>query len=134
VQEWWNTDENNFKAPSEHLFMKLGLKEPYDAGEYKIGDGKVCVMRNDPKEFVLEKDSDSEFVNTIRKLYETDAKAGELEFKNHFSQIPDVPAPEPPSPVNVVVPEINPASPAEQPKDPADAPPQTKPGSGPLHS
>jgi hypothetical protein len=25
-------------------------------------------------------------------------------------------------------------SPSERPKDPADAPPQTKPGSGPLHA
>jgi len=41
VQEWWNTGPNNFKAPSGHLFMKLGLKEPFHAGEYKIGDGKI---------------------------------------------------------------------------------------------
>jgi len=32
VQEWWNTGPNNFKAPSGHLFMKLGLKEPFHAG------------------------------------------------------------------------------------------------------
>ena len=48
-------------------------------------------------------------------------------------QVPDVPAPEPPSPVKVEVPEIKPSSVSEQPKDPADAPPQTKSGSGPLH-
>ena len=48
-------------------------------------------------------------------------------------QVPDVPTPEPPSPVNAGVPEINPASPSEQPRDPAEAPPQTNPGSGPVH-
>ena len=48
-------------------------------------------------------------------------------------QIPDVPAPEPESPVNVDVSQIKPGTTVEQPKDPADVPPQTKPGSGPLH-
>jgi predicted Zn-dependent peptidase len=48
-------------------------------------------------------------------------------------QIPDLPAPEPESPVNVDVSQIKPATPVEQPSDPADAPPQTKTGSGPLH-
>jgi zinc protease len=49
-------------------------------------------------------------------------------------QIPDVPPPEPESPSNVdVVPQIKPAAPVEQSSDPADVPPQTKPGSGPLH-
>lgn len=48
-------------------------------------------------------------------------------------QVPNVPAAEPESPVNADVPEIKPASSPAQPNDPADAPPQTKPGSGPLH-
>ncbi|HEU4768259.1 MAG TPA: insulinase family protein [Pyrinomonadaceae bacterium] len=49
------------------------------------------------------------------------------------AQIPDVPAPEPESPVNADVAHIKPATPVEQSADPADVPPQTKPGSGPLH-
>jgi zinc protease len=49
------------------------------------------------------------------------------------SQIPDIPPPEPESAVNVEVPQIKPASPVEKSNDPADAPPQIKPGSGPLH-
>ncbi|HEX3186818.1 MAG TPA: insulinase family protein [Pyrinomonadaceae bacterium] len=48
-------------------------------------------------------------------------------------QIPDVPPLEPESPVKVEMPQIKPAIPVEQPSDPADVPPQTKPGSGPLH-
>ena len=43
-------------------------------------------------------------------------------------QIPEAPAPEPQSPVNAEVPQLQP-SPSEQPKDPAEAPRQT----GPLH-
>ena len=46
--------------------------------------------------------------------------------------VPDRPSAEPESPVHAGVPEIKPSS-SEQSKDPADVPPQTKPGSGPLH-
>ena len=45
-------------------------------------------------------------------------------------QIPEVPAPEPESPVQSHVVHT---TPSEQPKDPADVPAQTKPGTGPLH-
>lgn len=85
VQEWWNTDGNTFKAPSEHLFLKLGLQSPFQEGEYQYGDGKVYVLRNDPKEFVLNKNNDAGFVNIIKKLYETDVGNKKLEFKNHFT-------------------------------------------------
>jgi len=44
--------------------------------------------------------------------------------------IPDQPAAEPESPVHA---DVVRTSPSEQPKDPADVPPQTKPGTGPLH-
>ncbi len=84
VQEWWNTGGNHFKAPSEHLFLKLGLKKPFKAGEYRYGEGKVCILRNDPKEFVLEKDGDSDFVNAVKKLYRAET-GEELVFKNHFA-------------------------------------------------
>src|SRR5215218_2412380 len=45
-------------------------------------------------------------------------------------QVPDVPTSEPESPVHA---EIVHTTPSEKPKDPADVPPQTKPGTGPLH-
>jgi zinc protease len=49
-------------------------------------------------------------------------------------QVPDLPKSEPESPVHLEVPEIKPAPPSpDQSNDPADVPPQTKPGSGPLH-
>jgi predicted Zn-dependent peptidase len=47
-------------------------------------------------------------------------------------QVPEKPAAEPESPVHAEVREITP-SPTDKPQDPADVPPQTKPGSGPLH-
>jgi predicted Zn-dependent peptidase len=49
------------------------------------------------------------------------------------AQVPDVPVPEPKSATHVGLPEIKPSSTSpEQSTDPADVPPQTKPGSGPL--
>ncbi len=48
-------------------------------------------------------------------------------------QVPSAPPPEPPSPVKVDIPEIKPVKSTEQQTDPADAPPQTKAGSGPQH-
>ena len=47
------------------------------------------------------------------------------------AQVPEKPAAEPESPVHAEI--VNPSA-SERPKDPADAPPQTKPGSGPLHA
>lgn len=49
-------------------------------------------------------------------------------------QVPDVPAAEPKPAGHMELPEIKPPSSSpDQPQDPADVPPQTKPGSGPLH-
>jgi predicted Zn-dependent peptidase len=47
-------------------------------------------------------------------------------------QVPDLPPAEPESPVHADHREIKPAT-SDKPQDPADVPPQTKPGSGPLH-
>jgi hypothetical protein len=50
------------------------------------------------------------------------------------AQVPELPRSEPESPVHLEVSEIKGTPPSlDQPKDPADVPPQTKPGSGPLH-
>ena len=85
VQEWWNTSGKSFKAPSEHLFMELGLKAPFKPGEYKYGKGTVRIMRNDPKEFVMKENGDAEFVKAVEKLYEENSGAGKLKFKNHLA-------------------------------------------------
>ncbi len=84
VREWWNTDRNHYNAPSEHLFQLLKVEAPYKAGTYLYGKGEICILRNDPKEFVLKENNDQEFVNTVNALYKK--KTGnELEFKNYFT-------------------------------------------------
>ncbi|WP_430972612.1 hypothetical protein [Sunxiuqinia rutila] len=84
VQEWWNTGENQYKTASEHLFELLGIESSGESGEYKFGEGTVYILRQDPKEFVLEADRDDEYVGIVKQLYEETAKAGELVFKNNF--------------------------------------------------
>ena len=84
VEEWWNTGGNNYLAPSEHLFGQLGIDRGAKEGEYHFGKGVVYILRQDPKEFVLQADSDKEFVTAVKKLYEQNTKSGTLIFKNYF--------------------------------------------------
>ncbi len=84
VPEWWNSDGKNFEAPSEDLFLQLGLQLPVKEGEYKYGKGTVCVLRTDPKEFVLNKDADMKYIQTVQKMYKSRTN-GDLEFKNSFA-------------------------------------------------
>ncbi|MCH7408518.1 hypothetical protein MM239_03860 [Belliella sp. DSM 111904] len=84
VQEWWNTNGKDFEAPSEHLFQLLGIDPPYLAGEYKVGKGRVSIIRKDPKEFVLEKGKDEEYIKLINNLHKNTLNKGNIVLKNHF--------------------------------------------------
>ena len=84
VREWWNTGSNHYNAPSEHLFEQLGIDPLAKDGEYVSGKGTVFVIRQDPKEFVLQAENDERFVAAVKTLYEQKAKAGKLIFKNYF--------------------------------------------------
>ncbi|MBE7171597.1 MAG: hypothetical protein INR73_13485 [Williamsia sp.] len=83
VMEWWNTKENHFGAPSEHLFKLLNIT-PGSGERFKVGQGTVYVIRNNPKEFVMEKNASGHFVDMVKQAYEQDAKAGKLVYKNSF--------------------------------------------------
>jgi hypothetical protein len=83
VMEWWNTKDNHFAAPSEHLFKLLDIK-PGSEEMFKAGKGTVYVIRNNPKEFVMESNASSHFVDLIKQAYEKDARAGKLVYKNSF--------------------------------------------------
>lgn len=84
VQEWWNTGENKYAAPADHLFEKMNIGAQPHEGEYHYGKGTVYVFRHDPKEYVLAENGDTAFVDKVKKLYEGNAKAGKLVFKNSF--------------------------------------------------
>ncbi|WP_316804062.1 hypothetical protein [Pedobacter nototheniae] len=82
VKEWWNTNGNTYKAPSEHLFKQLGIQVTDGLTEYQAGKGKVFLVRKDPKELVMQANGDLEFLATVKKAYEKNAK--ELITKNNF--------------------------------------------------
>ncbi|MDR3626551.1 MAG: hypothetical protein P4L45_06945, partial [Ignavibacteriaceae bacterium] len=84
VREWWNTNGNSYKTPSTHLFELMGIKPEAGKEQYSYGNGKVYIVRKDPKELVLEEGQDNEFIELVKNAYEQDAKAGKFETKNYF--------------------------------------------------
>lgn len=84
VLEWWNSKGNQFAAPSLHLFKLLGIKPDNNSQNYKVGKGAVFVIRENPKEFVLNADGDTGFVRTVGRAYEIATKGEKLQFKNSF--------------------------------------------------
>lgn len=84
VAEWWNTKNNNYKTPLEHLKKILGIKTSTGQNIYQIGKGKFIILKKNPNEFVITPNSDSNYVQLIKDSYENFAKAGILQFKNNF--------------------------------------------------
>ena len=78
VLEWWNQNGNTYTAPSQHLFQLMGMPEKAEEGVYSYGKGKVYVVRQDPKEFVMQAGGDQSILKVIEQAY------GKLDYKNHF--------------------------------------------------
>ena len=78
VLEWWNQNGNTYTAPSQHLFQLMGMPEKAEEGVYSYGKGKVYVVRQDPKEFVMQAGGDQAILKVIEQAY------GKLDYKNHF--------------------------------------------------
>ncbi len=83
VLEWWNTDGNNYKAPSEHLFEELGLSARPGDGTYTCGKGKVVVIRKDPKHFALQAGGDLSYFSEVARMYK-DRTSKDLVTKNNL--------------------------------------------------
>ena len=77
VREWWNTDYS-YAVPADHLLELLGVAPGAGEGVYECGAGKLCVLRHDPKEYVLVPGGDAVLLEAVEELY------GPLERKNHF--------------------------------------------------
>ena len=78
VLEWWNQNGNKYTAPSQHLFQLMDMPEKAEEGVYSYGKGKVYVVRQDPKEFVMQANRDQTILKVIEQAY------GKLDYKNHF--------------------------------------------------
>lgn len=83
VQEWWNKDGKSYKCSADHLFEKLGIGQNPKEGTYEAGKGKVCVIRMDPKEYVLESNRDFVLREKVEGLYQQ-AFGQKIEYKNSF--------------------------------------------------
>ena len=84
VKEWWNSNGNNYKAPSIHLFEQMGIKPEANKNNYTVGKGKLFVIRQDPKELVLQSNADDAFLQLIKDAYQQAAKGARFETKNNF--------------------------------------------------
>src|ERR1035437_6342323 len=84
VMEWWNTNGNKFSAPSQHLFKLLNIHPTAINQKFTVGKGTVYVIRENPKDFVMQADNDNSYLNIVKQAYEKDATAGNLVFKNNL--------------------------------------------------
>ena len=68
VQEWWNTDHNHYAAPADHLLELMGIPASAPAGIYSFGQGTVCILRQDPKDFVWTKGGEKPLLKAVERL------------------------------------------------------------------
>ncbi|MEO8720154.1 MAG: hypothetical protein ABI372_03560 [Ginsengibacter sp.] len=69
VKEWWNTNGNNYAAPSDNLFETTHINFSENKMMYSYGKGKFFIEREDPKELGLTPDADSNFLKLIKEAY-----------------------------------------------------------------
>jgi hypothetical protein len=84
VKEWWNSNGKSYKAPSIHLFEQMGIEPEANEINYNIGKGKVFIIRQDPKELILESNADVAFLQLIKDAYQQAFKGARFETKNNF--------------------------------------------------
>jgi hypothetical protein len=84
VMEWWDTKGNSFTAPSRHLFKELGIDASSGKQRYAVGKGAVYILRQNPKEYVMDAGGDTPYLAAIKQAWEKDAKGGKLAFKNNL--------------------------------------------------
>lgn len=66
VTEWWNTRMNQYVAPADHLFERLGIQTGTGNSQgFEVGKGYVYVLRQDPKEFVQTVAGDQDYWRQI---------------------------------------------------------------------
>ncbi len=81
VSEWWNGGGMDFAAPSDHLFSLLGLPAGAGEGMYACGKGTLCVLRHDPKDYVLSSGGAEPYLSALESL------AGPLEAKDYLEAV-----------------------------------------------
>ena len=80
VMEWWNTEGNEWKTPSDHLFSLMGIEAGAPEGEYSFGNGSVKIIRQDPKEFTKAPGAEGVLMDAVAQMYSK--SGGKLLTKN----------------------------------------------------
>jgi hypothetical protein len=83
VKEWWNSDGKKYRCPADDLFDKLGIGQNPKEGIYPVGRGSICIIRMDPKEFVLATGGDRVLREKVELLYEQSA-GRKMVYKNNL--------------------------------------------------
>jgi hypothetical protein len=83
VKEWWNSDGKKYACPADDLFDKLGIGQNPKEGIYPVGKGNICIIRKDPKEYVLEANGDTLLREKVEGLYEQ-STGKKIDYKNNF--------------------------------------------------
>jgi len=83
VSEWWNKDNKKYSCPANDLFDKLGIGVDPKQGTYSVGKGKVCIIRKDPKEYVLQQAGDTALRKQVADLYQQ-CTGENITYKNSF--------------------------------------------------
>ncbi len=70
AKDWWNTEPQNYAAPSEHLMELVGLDRKPGDGKYTFGKGKIVVVRKHPAYFSRSKEKAEELRSLVRECVE----------------------------------------------------------------
>ncbi|MFV0507314.1 MAG: hypothetical protein ACK5L5_11550 [Bacteroidales bacterium] len=84
ISEWWNQGSQPYPTASAQLFELMGLNLAPREGEYKVGKGKVYIIRKDPKEYVLNQGGDAQFLQIVTNFYNETTSGEDLQYKNNF--------------------------------------------------
>jgi len=87
VEEWWNTGDFRYKKPIEHLTDLLHVDYPENNKVYKAGKGKIYFIKQNPKDFVINKNGDETFLNAINTAYAEVNNGKKLQYKNNFKLV-----------------------------------------------
>ena len=79
VSHWWNSGENKYDTPAQHLFASLGLDPKVGTGEYKYNKGRVIVDRNHPAYYTRSKKAADYYRGIIQKA----AVSAGLDYQEH---------------------------------------------------
>ena len=67
VSHWWNSGENDYASPAEHLLVSLGLSRTAESGEYQYGKGHVFIDRNHPAYYTRSEEAADHYRGIIQQ-------------------------------------------------------------------